>query len=94
MAQLNAIGTARDYLAYTSFSRSGLIGQLKFEGYSTAVATFAVDYLHVNWNRQAYHKALEYLDYSSFSRSGLIAQLEYEGFTYAQAVYGVNRAGY
>ena len=94
LAQLNAIGSARDYLAYTSFSRPGLIGQLNFEGYGTAVATFAVDRLHVNWKEQAYQKALEYLDYSSFSRSGLIEQLEFEGFTSAQAVYGVTKAGY
>jgi hypothetical protein len=92
-AQENAILQARNYLDFTSFSRSGLIEQLEYEGYSRADATFAVDYIHVNWKRQAWLKAEEYLDYSPFSRSGLIEQLEFEGFTHAQAVHGVNRAG-
>lgn len=91
--QENAIGTAGDYLAYAAFSRSGLIGQLKYEGYSTAVATFAVDHITVNWNEQAYLSAKAYLEYTHFSRSGLISQLKYEGFTTKQATYGVTKAG-
>ena len=91
--QENAIGTAEDYLDASAFSRSGLIGQLKYEGYSTAVATFAVDHVTVNWNEQAYLSAKAYLDLSHFSRSGLIGQLKYEGFTTKQATYGVTKAG-
>ena len=91
-AQRNAIGTAQDYLDYTAFSRSGLIGQLRYEGYSKKVATFAVDSLDVNWKHQAYLMAQDYLDYSSFSLSGLISQLRYEGFTKAQAKYGATKA--
>lgn len=30
--QANAIGTAKEYLSYSAFSRSGVIGQLKYEG--------------------------------------------------------------
>jgi hypothetical protein len=93
LEQENAIGTAGDYLDYSAFSRSGLIGQLKYEGYSTAVATFAVDHVTVNWNEQAYLSAKAYLDYTHFSRSGLIGQLKYEGFTTKQATYGVTKAG-
>jgi hypothetical protein len=33
--QRNAIESARSYLSFTAFSKSGLIDQLKFEGYST-----------------------------------------------------------
>jgi hypothetical protein len=91
-AMENAIGTAESYLDYTAFSRTGLIDQLEFEGYATADATFAVDYLNVDWNKQAVKSAEDYLDYSSFSRQGLIDQLVFEGFTYDQAVYGVNKA--
>lgn len=91
--QENAIGLAEDYLDYTAFSRSGLIEQLVFEGFSTKVATFAVDYLNVNWKEQAWQMAEDYLNYSHFSRSSLIEQLEFEGFTHAQAVYGVDKAG-
>jgi hypothetical protein len=93
VAQENAIGTARDYLDYDHFSRQGLIDQLKFEGFSKKDATFAVDHITVNWNKQAVGMAKDYLDYDHFSRQGLIDQLEYEGFTHSQAVYGVDRTG-
>ena len=92
-AQENAIGKANDYLGYDSFSRKGLIEQLKFEGFKQPLATFAVDYIHPNWNQQAVKKAKDYLGYDSFSRSGLIEQLEFDGFTHAQAVFGVKGAG-
>ncbi len=94
ISQRNALGSAQDYLDYTAFSRSGLIDQLEYEGYSNADATWAVDHVTVDWNQQAAKKAQEYLDYTSFSRSGLIDQLEYEGFTAAQAEYGVSQAGF
>ena len=91
--QENAIGTAEDYLAYAAFSRSGLIDQLKYEGYSKAAAAFAVDHITVNWKEQAYLMAKSYLDYTHFSRSGLISQLKYEGFSTKEATYGVTKAG-
>ena len=91
-AMENAVGAAESYLGYTAFSRTGLIEQLEFEGYDTADATFAVDYLKVNWNEQAVKSAKSYLDYTSFSLSGLIEQLQFEGFTYEQAAYGANKA--
>lgn len=93
VAQQNAIRAAQDYLDYTAFSRSGLIDQLVFEGYSQSDAAYAVDWLDVNWNEQAARSAKAYLDYSSFSRQGLIDQLEFEGYTHAQAVYGVDQTG-
>ncbi len=92
--QKNARAKAQSYLGYSSFSRSGLIEQLEFEGFSTADATWAVDDLNPNWNEQAAKKAKSYLGYSSFSRSGLIDQLRFEGFTPEQAEYGVGAAGY
>ena len=81
------------YLDTAAFSRSGLIKQLEYEGYSTADATYAVDAVAPDWNEQAAKAAKDYLDTSGFSRSGLIQQLEYEGYTNAQAVYGVTQAG-
>ncbi|MEV4351219.1 Ltp family lipoprotein [Actinoplanes sp. NPDC049596] len=39
-AQENAVEKAADYLETGSFSRSGLISQLKFEGFTTAQATY------------------------------------------------------
>jgi hypothetical protein len=84
---------AEEYLQFESFSRSGLIEQLEFEGFSTADATWGVDHVSVDWNEQAAKKAREYLQIESFSRSGLIQQLEFEGFTPAQAEYGVSQTG-
>lgn len=92
-SQRNALNKANDYLDYTAFSRSGLIKQLEFEGFSNSDATWAVDNCGADWNEQAYKKAKEYLDFSSFSHSGLVDQLEYEGFTSEQAEYGVSKVG-
>lgn len=91
--QENAIASAESYLDYTAFSRSGLIQQLKSEKYSEADATFAVDYLKVDWKKQAALSAEQYLDYTSFSREGLIDQLMSEGFSRENAEYGATQAG-
>jgi hypothetical protein len=93
-SQSNAAKSGQSYLDYAGFSRSGLIGQLEYEGYPTEDATFAVDYLNPDWNAEAAESAEDYLKSSSFSRQGLIDQLLYEGFTQAQAEYGVDAAGY
>ncbi len=93
VSQQNAVDKAADYLSTSAFARSGLIKQLKFEGFSTKDATFGVDAQKANWNEQAAKKAAEYLDTSSFSRSGLITQLKFEGFTTKQANYGVKKVG-
>ena len=92
-SQEQAIGTARDYLDTSYFSRTGLIDQLKFEQYSKADATFAVNYLHVDWKEQAVGTARDYLDTSHFSRGGLIGQLKFEGYTTAEAVYAADKVG-
>jgi hypothetical protein len=91
-SQQNAVRKAREYLSISAFSRQGLIGQLEYEGFSTADATVAVDSIAVDWNEQAVKKAQEYLSISAFSAQGLIEQLEYEGFTPSQAAYGVSVA--
>lgn len=93
LSQSNASEKAAEYLAFAAFSRSGLIGQLEFEGFSTADATYGVDAVGADWNEQAALKAAEYLDFSSFSRSGLIDQLVFEGFTQAEAEFGVSSTG-
>ncbi|WP_240666792.1 Ltp family lipoprotein [Longirhabdus pacifica] len=38
-----AVKPAEQYLQFSSFSRSGLITQLKFEGFTTEEATYGVD---------------------------------------------------
>jgi len=91
--QKNARKSAKSYLDYQAFSRTGLIKQLEFEGYSTEDSTYGVDSLNADWNDQSAKSAKSYLEYSPFSRSGLITQLLFEGFTQSQAEYGVNTTG-
>ena len=93
VSQQNAVDKAADYLSSSPFSRSGLIKQLKFEGFSTKDATFGVEAQKANWSEQAAKKAAEYLETSAFSRSGLINQLKFEGFTAKQATFGVKKVG-
>ena len=92
-SQTNAVRKAESYLEFSAFSRSGLIAQLEYEGFSNADATYAVDTVRVDWNEQAAKKAASYLEFSAFSRQGLVDQLLYEGFTPAQAEHGVNSTG-
>lgn len=94
LGEKNAALKAKAYLAYTSFSYSGLVSQLEFEGYTHEEAVYGVDRCGADWNEQAALKAEDYLNYSSFSKTELIAQLEYEGFTRQQAEYGVQAVGY
>ena len=89
----NALSTAHDYLDTMAFSRSGLIDQLKYEGYTSSEAEYAVDNCGADWDYQAVLMAEEYLDAMSFSRSGLIDQLEYEGFSYSQASAAATAVG-
>ena len=85
--------SAEDYLDTMAFSRTGLIKQLEFEGFSAADATYAVDHVTVDWNAQADASAKEYMDMGGFSHKSLLAQLEFEGFTAAQAAHGVASVG-
>ncbi len=94
LGQLNALDKALQYLNYTSFSYSGLIDQLEYEGFTTEESTYAVDSCGANWNEQAAYKAADYMNYSSFSKSSLIEQLEFEGFTAEQAEYGATAVGF
>lgn len=90
VSQRNAKRSAQDYLRYSAFSRSGLIGQLKYEGFSEEDAAYAVDTINPNWNDQAVKETRAYLKSSAFSRSGLIGQLMFGGFSQEQAEFGVN----
>ena len=94
ISQKNAVKQAENYLSFMAFSRTGLINQLEFEGYSTEDATYAVDHVKVDWNEQCAKKAKDYLDFMAFSRDGLHDQLEFEGFTEEQIQYGLQAVGY
>jgi hypothetical protein len=62
-----------------------------FDGFSTEVATVAVDDITVDWGDQAVKSADNDLDCAAFSRSGPIDQLLFEGFTNEQATFGVDQ---
>ena len=94
LSQKNAVSKAKDYINYSSFSKSGLIKQLEYEGFSNGDANYAVAKLNVNWKEQAVNTAKDYLDYSSFSKSGLIKQLEFEGFSSEDANYAASQVGF
>lgn len=90
LGQSNARKKAASYLSFSGFSRSGLIQQLEFEGYSTADASYGVDAQKADWKAQAVKKAKSYLTTTAFSRTGLIKQLEFEGFSNTEATFGVD----
>lgn len=92
-SQSSARRSAESYLDFMAFSRSGLIEQLEFEGFSTEDATYGVDAQGADWNEQAAKSAKAYLDLMGFSRSGLIEQLVFEGFTQAEAEFGATAVG-
>ena len=94
MGEQNAVKKAITYLKYSAFSKTGLIHQLEYEGFSNQEATYGVNHIEVDWNKQAEKRANSYLKFMSFSRKGLIDQLEFDGFTHEQAVYGVTAVGY
>jgi len=89
----NARKSADSYLSFSAFSRTGLIDQLLFEGFSQAEAEYGVDALGADWNEQAAKSADSYLSFSAFSRSGLVDQLVFEGYSAAEAEFGVDASG-
>lgn len=89
-----ALFIAKSYLDCRAFSRSGLIDQLGFEGYTSREANYAADNCGINWFDQANKCAKTYLENVPFTRQGLIEQLIYEGFTQEQADYGARTNGF
>ncbi len=86
----NALGSAEDYLNYSSFSKQGLYDQLLYEGFPEDAAQYAIDNVVTDWNQNALQTAVDYLDYSSFSYPGLYDQLVYEGYAAEQAQYALD----
>jgi len=87
-----ALADAKEYLSSQAFSLSGLITQVKYDGFTTAQATYGAEHSGANWNTEAYKDAKEYLSSQAFSLSGLITQLEFDHFTASQAIYGAHKA--
>ncbi|WP_223628226.1 Ltp family lipoprotein [Microbacterium sp. EST19A] len=94
LGQQNAVGSAKSYIGFSDFSRTGLIDQLEYEGFSTEDATFGADNSGADWNQEAAESAQSYLEYSAFSRQGLYDQLAYEGFQPSEIEFGLAAVGY
>lgn len=90
VAQLNALGKAKNYLMTAPFSAKGLMKQLEFEGFNTEDSTFAIENVGADWNEQAVIASKNYLNTAPFSAKGLVKQLEFEGYTSEQAKHGVS----
>lgn len=93
VSQSNAVEKAKSYLSYTAFSKSGLIKQLEFEGFTNEDATYGTENVGADWKQQALKSAKNYLGFAAFSKVGLIKQLEFEGYTNEEAVFGVDSLG-
>ena len=68
VSRANAVAKAHEYLQSEAFSFKGLVGQLKYEGFSTSDATYGVSHSGANWTKEAAAKAKEYLQSEAFSR--------------------------
>lgn len=89
-----AANSAQEYLDLYAFSRTGLIDQLQYDGFSENVAATAVDSLNVDWNEQAVAMAREYMEVATYSnKQDMIDQLIYEDFTQEQAEYAAEQVG-
>ncbi len=93
VSQKNAVNKAKSYLAYTGFSRDGLVAQLEYDQFSKADAQYGADNAGGNWMNEAAEKAKSYMEYSAFSRGSLIDQLKYDKFTQEQAEHGASSVG-
>ncbi len=87
------IKAAKEYLSSESFSRKGLIEQLKHDGFSHDQAEYAAYHCGANWLMHAQTEVKSYLATSGYSRSGLIEQLTYDGYTQEEAESAVDSCG-
>src|SRR4029077_289334 len=100
-SQQQAVDAAQSYLALgTGFSFKSLFKQLTWSygsGFSAADATFAINYLHPNWDAQAVEAAKgDVAVVRGFIRDSLMQQLTSSygsGFTYSQAEYAATQVG-
>ena len=94
LGQRNAVESAKQYISMYGMSYSGLVKQLKFEGYSDAEAEFGASNCGADWNQQAVLAAKQYLSVMPMSKKELINQLTFEGFTEEQAAFAAAAVGY
>lgn len=84
---------AKTYYESSWFSRTGMIEQLEFDGFSNEDATYGVDALGIDWGQEAIGTADSAISSEWFSRQGLIDHLVYQGFTDTEAISAVDAIG-
>lgn len=90
----NAKKSAKSYISALALSRTQMIEQLEFEGYTTEEATYGADNCGADWNVEAAECAENLLDVMGMSRSQLAEQLEFVGFADEQIEYALEKVGY
>lgn len=89
--QVQAIQTAKDYLATIPLSQTELLQMLTVEDINLEDAEFALEYLDIDWNQEARKKAKEYCKHKiGFSKVKLKAQLLFDHFTEEEADFAVS----
>ena len=89
--QVQAIQTAKDYLATIPLSQTELLQMLTVEDINLEDAEFAIEYLDIDWNQEARKKAKEYCKHKiGFSKVKLKAQLLFDHFTEEEADFAVS----
>ena len=73
------------------FSKKGLSGQLKAEGFTKEEREYGVENCGADWKEQAVKHAEQYMETMSFSKDSLIEQLKFDGFTKEEAEYGAEK---
>lgn len=87
---VQAVQQAKSYMSRLSFSFSGLVEQLEYDGFTHEQAVYGAENCGADWFIQAVIQAKRYVSRLAFSYKGLIEQLEYDGFTHEQAIYGAD----
>jgi hypothetical protein len=89
--QVQAIQTAKDYLATIPLSQTELLQMLTVENIDLEDAKFAIEYLNIDWTQEARKKAKEYCKHKiGFSKEKLKAQLLFDHFTKEEANFAVS----
>lgn len=84
-----ASSKANEFMPWIATSKKGLVGQLKYNGFTTEEAECGVNLNDFDWNDQAKRCGKSYLRSGTFSQKTLASQLKHEGFTPDQIEYAI-----
>ena len=84
---------AKALLAIKAYSFTGLMRQMRDEGFGTTEAMYGLIYCGADWEEQAARKARELLASGEYTREALYDMLVKVGFSEEQAEYGVKNCG-